>query len=381
MEDREALRSYLELLREEDGGTSPRYGRVMTHLERKARALHHPLCGQFELTPLCNLSCVMCYVRLEGEQLRGAKLLSVEQWKGLMQEAFSAGMLEATLTGGECLAYPGFDELFLFLQDLGCPITVMTNGVLLDEDRLRFFEEHPPALIQATLYGPSEDAYERVTGRRVFQRVAENLRRVKEAGLPLTVSVTPNRTLGEDVFETIRLAKSLSGEVFINTGLFTPRGETWRRGASEDPDAEFYARVLRFRKELEGASLREIPLEELPEPGGDGGEDPGCGLECGGGRSCFVADWRGRLRICNRMEAAENALELGFAEAWKRIGRAAEAWPRVAECRGCPYEPVCDRCAANAREYAPPGSRPEEYCRRVRYMVSRGVLSASRCGL
>ncbi len=380
MAEREELRSYLESLRQE-GGEGPRYSRFLKHLERKARVMHHPLCGQFELTPRCNLSCVMCYVRLEEDRLRGARLLTAEQWKALMREAYSAGMLEATLTGGECLAYPGFDEVFLFLQDLGCPITVMTNGVLLDEARLRFFEEHPPALLQVTLYGPDEETYERVTGRRVFQRVVENLRRVKAAGLPLALSVTPSRTLGEDVFETIRLAGGLSKEVFINTSLFTPEGETWRRGAEEDPDVEFYARVLRFRNELRGGEVREIPLEELPEPGGSGEEDPGCGLECGGGRSCFVIDWKGRMRICNRMTAAESVPELGFPEAWRRINAAAEAWPRVAECRGCPYEPVCDRCAAGFLQYAQPGCRPEEHCRRVRYLVSRGVLSASRCGL
>lgn len=46
--------------------------------------------------------------------------------------------------------------------------------------------------------------------RRVFHTVWEHLSRVRAAGLALSVSITPNGHLGEDVFETIRLAHSLS---------------------------------------------------------------------------------------------------------------------------------------------------------------------------
>lgn len=373
------FRGYLDMLRQQGHEAGRDYGEFSRYLEKKARKMNIPLYGQFELTPLCNLSCKMCYVHRTEKEMVGLKPLAVPVWKDLMAQAFSAGMFEAALTGGECLTYPGFDELYLYLQSMGIQVTVMTNGVLLNEERLRFFAEHPPALIQATLYGPNEDAYERVTGRRVFQTVVENLRRVRAAGLALFVSVTPNRHLGEDVFETLRLAHSLSDSVSINTSLFAPPEEPWRLKEEDAPDAAFYARVLRFDRELLGIPVMEIPESSLPEPGGTCTEYGECGVTCGGGRSSFVIDWRGRMKPCNRLDAAGEPLKEGFDAAWRKINRVANSWPRTAACVGCAYEDVCDSCAANRAKYAEPGKQPMALCRQIRYLVSKGVLLPSEC--
>ena len=373
------FRGYLDMLRQQGREAGRDYGDFSRYLEKKARKMNVPLYGQFELTPLCNLSCKMCYVHRTEKEMAGLKPLGVSVWKDLMAQAFSAGMFEAALTGGECLTYPGFDELYLYLQSLGIQATVMTNGVLLNEERLRFFGEHPPALIQVTLYGPSEEAYERVTGRRAFQTVTENLRNLRAAGLPLSVTVTPNRHLGEDVFETLKLAHSLSNRVFINTSLFAPPEEPWRLTAEDELDAAFYARILRYDWELAGIPVREPPEDSLPEPGGPYTECRECGLTCGGGRSSFVIDWRGRLRPCNRLDAASDALKAGFNEAWREINQIANSWPRTAACQGCAYEEVCDHCAANRMKYAGPGKQPLALCRQTKYLVSKGVLPSPEC--
>ena len=367
--------SYLDSLNEQG---AHRYQVFSRYLEAKARKLNQPLFGQFELTPLCNLDCGMCYVHLKADELRGQKLLTPGQWRDLMQQAYDVGMYEAALTGGDCLTYPGFDELYLFLQDLGCNVTVMTNGVALDPARMAFFREHPPALVQITLYGASEDDYERVTGRRVFDLVLTHIRQVQEAGFPLYLTVTPNRMLGESVFETLRLARSITQNVQLSTSLFTLKDGPRREGA-EDLDMETYARILRFDRQLRGFELKERPESELPEPGGPKSDCDTCGLECGGGRSGFVIDWRGRMRICNRLEVTAEPLTEGFKEAWRKINSCANNWPRVPECAGCAYKEVCNRCAAHFLMYAEPGKRPEAVCRWTRYMVSRGILTPPVC--
>ncbi len=45
-------------------------------------------------------------------------------------------------------------------------MTVFTNATLIDERIVRLFEELPPQLVEVTLYGASEEVYERVTGVR-----------------------------------------------------------------------------------------------------------------------------------------------------------------------------------------------------------------------
>jgi len=370
---------YIDMLQSHNEKQTPSYENVMQFLEEKARAMNVPISGQFELTPLCNLHCKMCYVHLTPEGMGTQTLLSIEQWKDLIKQAFSAGMIEAVLTGGECLTYPGFDEIYLYLQSLGCQVTIMTNGVLLDKKRMDFFKAHPPALIKATLYGSNDDAYERVTGKRVFTKVLENLKNVITCGIRLDISITATSLLGEDIFETIRLARSLSSNITITTSLFAPKGEEWRLNECKPLNDEFIAHILKYNNELQGITLKEIPESFLPEPGGSTHECTECGLECGGGISCFVISWNGEMRICNRMDAKSFPLTDGFSESWKEINQIANNWPRVAECAGCAYENVCDTCAAQFAQYAEPGKRPETHCKQTKYLVSKGVLPKPGC--
>ena len=371
-------RDFFEYLETLDGPEKSRYDSFSRYLEAKGRRMNVPLFGQFELTPLCNLDCRMCYVHLDAGALLGRTLLTVGQWRDLMEQAIAAGMYEAALTGGECLTYPGFDDLYLYLQSQGVNVTVMSNGVLMDADRMAFFREHPPALVQITLYGSSEDAYERVTGRRVFRQVVDHIHAVREAGFPLLLTITPNRFSGEDVFKTIRLARSITPNVDISTSLFSLRDGPQREG-SEDLDAEFYARILRFDRELRGLPLQECPESDLPAPGGPLRASDERGLECGGGRSGFVIDWQGHMRICNRLEVISEPMRVGFGEAWRIINTAACNWPKVPECQECPYKQVCNQCAARFLQHAEPGQQPAALCQVTRYMVSRGILSPPIC--
>ena len=184
---------FLARLKSQGDRRAEYFDTLYTQLDRKARREGVPLNGQFELTPLCNFDCRMCYTHLTSEQMHGKPLLTVAQWKQIIDEAYAAGMIRANLTGGECLTYPGFEELYLYLHSLGCEIRVLTNGALLNEEWISFFRAHPLIMIQVSLYGGDEDTYERVTGQRMFSRVAENIRRVIGAELPVTLALTPNR--------------------------------------------------------------------------------------------------------------------------------------------------------------------------------------------
>ena len=53
------------------------------YLEMISRKNAVPLHGSFELTPLCNLKCKMCYVSLGKEAFSSKQLISVKKWKKL----------------------------------------------------------------------------------------------------------------------------------------------------------------------------------------------------------------------------------------------------------------------------------------------------------
>lgn len=365
---------FLAQLREKNGKQRQSFRDLFEYLEGKARQKGIGVFGQFELTPLCNLNCKMCYVHLMPEQLKERSVLSVSAWKDIMYQAWQAGMIHATLTGGECLAYPGFDELYLFLRSLGCEVSVLTNGVLLDEKRVQFFRENKPAGIQITLYGSNDDVYERVTGRRVFGTVSQNIRNAVEAGLTVSVSITTTSYLGEDVLDTVRAAKSLCRIVVINDSLIPPREETGRAGQVCDPDLDIYVKACRLLNELEGRRNMDISPDQLPAPGGPCASCTECGIQCGAGRSGFTANWKGNLQPCSRLDKIqENALENGFPEAWRKVNQWARELPRIPKCEGCAYDGICNNCAANILLYTGPGRQLTELCERTQYLVQNGV--------
>ncbi len=365
---------FLDSLRENSGKQTQRFSSISRYLSMKAREKGIPISNQFELSPLCNFNCKMCYSHLNADQLKGQKILSVETWKDLMYQAWKAGMIRATLTGGECLAYSGFDELFLFLQDLGCEVAVLTNGFLLDDKWIQFFKEHVPAQIHITLYGWNDDVYERVTGKRAFGTVMESIQKAISAGLPISISVTPSTFLGEDVLETVRLAMSLGRPLTVNSCIFSPREETGRAEQKDDPEIDLYIRIYQLLYEIEGREIQKIDMEMLPPECGKDLNGQKRGFRCGGGRSGFIIDWRGTMIPCNRMEMIHTfPLREGLMEAWKRLNQQVNDWPVFSGCDGCPYAHVCNNCAGNQLQFAKPGEKPTGLCEQTKRFVCSGV--------
>lgn len=370
------LRALLRQLDEQGVTDYRRYDAVRKFLSFKARDKGIPISGSFELTPLCNLDCRMCYVHLNKEQMNGAQLLTVEQWKDIMQQAIDAGMMYARLTGGECLTYPGFRELYGFLHSKGVETAILSNGILMDAEMVDYLVAHPPAAVQITLYGASEDAYERVTGKRVFSRVMENIRRLDAAQIPLSIAVTPNEfmTDGEAV---IRLLHEEGLTFAINAGLMSPREETGRRLADAGLDA--YMAMMKLRMALKGQQLEpDCDPESLPDPGSETSTATK-GVRCGAGRSGFAIDWQGRMRPCNTFPCEPvDVRTLGFAEAWKITNHTALNYPLPTECEGCAYKGVCKHCVAEHAAGASAGHASPAICAWGKRMVSEGLLTLQR---
>ena len=351
-----------------------RYNRVKRYMQFKAREKGVPVCGTFELTPLCNLDCRMCYVHLNRDQLKGQPLLDVETWKSLFDQAIEAGLMYATLTGGECLTYPGFRELYLHLRRRGVDTHLLTNGILLTDEMVSFLSDNPPAGIQITLYGAGEEEYERVTGHRSFRKVMAGIKRVQDAHIPLSIAVTPSAymTQGKDL---IQLLYSLGLSYSINSGLKQPREATGR--GLNDASLDTYVELYRENHRLGGGKpLTIVPDEDLPDPGNESTlSSQARGVRCAAGRSSFCLCWDGTMRPCNSFpDIAENVLQVGFQTAWERIRKAVGEIPLPVECSDCAYEKVCKNCILEHLGRAPAGHANPAVCSYVRRFVKEGFI-------
>ena len=340
-------------------------------LEFKARRLGIPMHGRFELTPLCNLDCKMCYVHLGVSQFNKNNLLSVNTWKELISQAHEAGMINATLTGGECLTYPGFDEIYLYLYSKGIVPGILSNGILIDEQRMNFFKEYPPRRIQVSVYGSSEDAYELFTGKRVFSTVFRNLNLLKESKMPVSITITPSEYMAGDTRSILEKVEELGIPYNINANLIPPRKNTGRK--VRDLSIDQYVDLFEYRSSISHEVLNPVDPSELPDESHEGNEQ--YGLTCGAGRSSFAIKYDGKMCPCLSLdETIADPLADGFSKAWKQINNLANTYPLPVECGKCVYYDRCLRCVAMHKNAPNPGHCDPRICERTKKLTIAGFI-------
>jgi len=372
----DALVDALDALEKHDASKGDMWHSMIRYLDIKARQKGFPLRGAFELTPLCNLNCKMCYSHMSSQQLNnsGKRLLTGEQWIDLIDQAVDAGLMYALLTGGEALLHPDFDRIYLHMLSKGLLLTVNTNGLLLTEERVAFFRQYPPKMIQISLYGASEEEYEQVTGCRAFKRVLEAIERLKKADLFFEVGLTPSRYMMNNGKDALAFLHSKNVFFSMNSGLFQPREETGRSDENHDLTLDEYVELYKFRAKLHGKEYIPVCQEHIQPVGGDE-KGTAKGFRCAGGRSSFAIGWDGTMYPCLMMtDISHNVIETSFLSAWNKIHQGAIEYPFPQECIGCEYSDICTVCIKQHLYGAPAGHANKAICERAQRLAQEGMI-------
>lgn len=346
------------------------------YLNLRARMDGQVYSGGFELTPLCNFDCKMCYVHLTKSQMeREANLLTVQQWISIMGQAVDAGMMHADLTGGECLSYPGFKDVYLYLRSRGVEVSVLTNGQLITEEMADFFAQYPPSVIQITVYGSDEDAYEAVTGRRAFGDVKAAIERLKRRNIRLFLAVTPNRYMQEDTHALMEFLRSLDVRYGIGTGSLQARPDTGRNLESYAPETALYVKLhLDEQRYLRGLEDSPAPARPYVDyiPTGFHTESK---IPCSSGLCAFHINWKGEMSPCIPFHSINRSvLEHGFEDCWNWIKAQMRSYEPPKECSDCANRLVCAACPAERTSGVPGGSLNKAVCERYEQYVRAGIL-------
>ena len=352
---------------------------LSTYLHTQGRKKGLPIAGNFELTGRCNFSCPMCYVHLANEQLASGekKELTAQAWLDLARQARDRGMIFALLTGGEPLLRKDFFEIYEGMKDMGLHISINSNGSMIQGDILRRFIQNPPYRFNISLYGGSQETYSRMCGLAAYDRVKENIRALRKAGIQvsLNLSVTPYNC--EDLERIYRDAVELDVNVKAAFYMFPPiringrvYGSAKRLTPEEAAACNMRWDALRLPKEEFDLRMERIASMVALEDEGCPMEE-GEGVRCRAGSTSFWLTWDGKMLPCGMMAEPETyPLEVGFDAAWDQI-RAATAQIRTpAKCISCAQKEVCGMCPSVC--YGETGrfdGVPEYLCRKAEEMV------------
>lgn len=340
-----------------------------------AAAKSVPINGSFELLPLCNMNCKMCYVRLSRVEMEEkGRLRTADEWLSLAEQMQKAGTLFLLLTGGEPLMYPDFKKLYLGLKKLGVFITVNTNGTLLNEEWADFFAANKPRRINMTLYGADEKAYTdlcRYPGG--FEKTMNALKLLKERNVPVKMNFSVTRANVSYLADIYRIGKEL--DVLVETDCYMmPALKERHLPISEQsrlaPEQAAAARlaIMRYDRTPEMACQYIDAVLNLIEENNNSYPD---GVSCLAGNCGFTVNWRGEMKPCVTFdEPAVSVFYVGFEEAWRQISQKTKEFRLNPQCVSCNLRVVCPVCVATAKlETGSYNGVPEYLCRYAKETV------------
>ena len=314
------------------------FDEMVTFVARRNRYL---LRVMLELSPICNFSCPFCYVRKTPQEMldEGKKVLRFSYWKGILDQLFEMGVLYIGFTGGECMLHPDFIEIYEYAASKGFFIYLISNGSCLTDSILDTFKKYPPTIISITVYGGTEQTYQKICGcGEYYQKVKANLQRLSEANIHFAIQMTVSRDNVNDMPEVYELSKYFNvrfgcGNTLISYELCTEEIQA----ANIVSDADF-RNTIRSLRRMENNDKAPLPMPIPPKTDING-------IACSAGRSSAFINHEGMMHICvSYRETRISTFDHSMKECWRMIVQAADQIPHIEECNGCIHAARCIHC-------------------------------------
>lgn len=162
--------------------------------------------ARIRLTNRCNLDCSHCFI--SASQTASGEL-STEAWRQVIEQLAEFDLLELTFTGGEPLMRDDFFSLAVFANQQGMPVSINTNGMLLNEELLRQLTALNLTSVKVSLDGASPETHDARRGQGSFAVVVENIKTMIDAGIRVIVNSTITQQNFGEIREIIGLAAGM----------------------------------------------------------------------------------------------------------------------------------------------------------------------------
>lgn len=301
-----------------------------------------PINGSIEVTARCNLKCVHCYINLPANDIEAKnRELTYKEICNILDQIVDEGCLWLLFTGGEPFLRPDFLDIYTYAKKKGMLVTLFTNGTLLTPYIADYLLEWPPHSIEITLYGLTQETYEKVTGingsHKRCMYVIELLLRRK---LPLKLKTMVMTINKHEIWDMKKFADEHSIDFrfdpLLNLCLNGDRRPADFRISPEEVVALDFADEKRTKKLYEFCSEfinKNYRSDFL--------------YECGGGRNSFHIDSFGYMSLCMmsrrpNFDLHKNKFRVAWNEFMPRLLN--QKWSFNDQCKYCTLLPLCGQC-------------------------------------
>lgn len=341
-----------------------------------------PVNGTFELTGRCNLSCKMCLVRVDRKRIQelGLRERTADEWIHMAGQARDAGTLSLLLTGGEVMLRPDFCEIYEAIAKMGFVLTVYTNATMVTDEILSLFQKYPPHSIGVTMYGASNQTYQKLCGcLDGYDRFEEGVEKLSSLPSLFDIRTTIVKDNRDDLSKMREFVERKFGRekvlhisrmVYdtIRGGIACPK--ECRLSPQENAELVYETTMKVYRMFQEGkiSSLPDdmkIGFHKSPMK-----EGRYLFENCGAGISKYTINWSGRMYACETLtKGYTEPFENGFDKAWSGLP---ECYPQskvIEQCDSCRYSFFCESCpAVRLIETGKWNGKPEYVCEEAKYI-------------
>ena len=274
----------------------------------------------FALTQHCNLRCPHCI----RDDVTSVHSLDPDLIDAVVDDAlalFGEGEVTVSLTGGEPLLHPQFNDIIGRFAARNVPYRFVSNGWHLKRI-VPILDRYPAEAVRLSLSGATEAVHDAERGRGSFRRVLLGVALLTSRRIPTVLSIVLDRRDRHQVREAFALAAGL-GCNRLHFILPQPVPGSAARN-SDLPPSEWWS----VRREVEALASEPGRLTAIQLDYGAPLDDDGPRCDTFALRRVYV-DARGRLSTCCQLS------EYGFNErdvvADLSVTRLREAWPRYVE--------------------------------------------------
>lgn len=301
----------------------------------------------FELTYRCSEMCIHCYnpgaTRNSSEvSHRGdCKELSLDDYKRIIDDMYSHGLVKVCLSGGDPFSKEIVWELLDYLYLKGIAVDVFTNGQKLTKCVKRLADYYP-RLVGVSIYSgvaKDHDAITRIPGS--WEKSMQIVRELHELAVPMCLKCCIMQPNLHSYYMVADIANEFGA---------VPQFEI---NISESNEGDICAKQLRLTEEQLQVVLRDNNLalyvgKEAPNYGGQKRDRDMC--SCGAGGTGFCMSPNGDLRACAAFTQTYGNLREQSVEDILTCSTALKEWRNAVvddyvECGRYDYCDYCNLCA------------------------------------
>ena len=170
-----------------------------------------------EVTEACQHACLHCYNywRQDRAPVNSPDTLTRFEIRDLVRKVKrDAPIKEVALSGGEPLLREDLSEIVADLVDDGLGVVVITNGVLLTDERVARFPQG--TIFEVTLFSTNARLHDRIAGRQgAFQKALASAVCVQRHRCRLALATVLSRLNAHDLRRTMELGIALGADAIL----------------------------------------------------------------------------------------------------------------------------------------------------------------------